>query len=400
MPAVICLLLASALWLGGQAPSPDQSDVNLLTRIRKQMLANLERQPNYTCVETVERTRHSGAGRKLEMQDKLRLEVALVDGNEIFAKPGSRKFEETDLRVFIPDGAFGNGNFALHARAIFGEQGVTFQHGRASIAGGKSVVRYDYAMPARLSGYRIRISEREATVGYHGAIYADPTSLDVRRIEVIADDIPAEFDLLQASDAVDYQRVQIGGNDFLLPVHSQLIMTDRHQQENRNEVRFEDCHLFTGESKLSFDDPLPESGAPSAVVREVELPGNLELSVSLLEELDLGETAVGDPVRAGLQLDLRNGKELLFPKGSITSGRITRMERWPGFIVVGLVFTEIASERAHAQLNLKLQSIANQRMWMPQSRVILAIPPRAGEAVITMREGMRKLPRIRTVWRT
>src|SRR6184192_2261693 len=91
----------------------------LLSRIRLSMSQNLKRQPNYTCVETVERSRRAGATRKFQLQDTLRLEVALVDGKEMFAWPGSRNFEDTDLRNMVTTGAIGNGNFALHARSIF-----------------------------------------------------------------------------------------------------------------------------------------------------------------------------------------------------------------------------------------------------------------------------------------
>ena len=80
------VLCGSPLLLSAQlAP-----DVALLARIRTHMLETLERQPNYTCVETVERSRRAAAARRFQLQDTLRLEVALVEGHEMFGWPGSK----------------------------------------------------------------------------------------------------------------------------------------------------------------------------------------------------------------------------------------------------------------------------------------------------------------------
>src|SRR5690349_7792012 len=107
----IRMLLAAAPLLPAQ-------DADLFTRIREKMSDVLLRQPNYTCTETVERTSQTPAGRSI-VGDTLRLEVALVDGKEMFAWPGSKEFEDRKLRDLVPTGMFGNGNFAIYARILF-----------------------------------------------------------------------------------------------------------------------------------------------------------------------------------------------------------------------------------------------------------------------------------------
>jgi hypothetical protein len=79
-----------------------------LSRIRNQMGDRLRRQPNYTCVETVERSTRSGPKKNFQLRDTLRMEVALADGKEMFAWPGAKKFEATDLSDMVKDGAIGN----------------------------------------------------------------------------------------------------------------------------------------------------------------------------------------------------------------------------------------------------------------------------------------------------
>src|SRR5262245_59103634 len=88
------------------------ADILLLARIKAKAAENLKRLPNYTCTETVVRTRRRRESRKTEPVDTLRLEVALVDGREMFTWPGGGKFEEKNLGEMVGAGAaISNGNF-------------------------------------------------------------------------------------------------------------------------------------------------------------------------------------------------------------------------------------------------------------------------------------------------
>ena len=82
-PVLAALLLA-------QTTAHSQSADLLLKRIVEHMSHTLAVQPNYTCVETVERWITPRKGKRY-MQDRLRFEVALVDGKETFAWPGAQK---------------------------------------------------------------------------------------------------------------------------------------------------------------------------------------------------------------------------------------------------------------------------------------------------------------------
>jgi hypothetical protein len=62
------------------------------------------------------------------------------------------------------------------------------------------------------------VNQREAVVGFHGSFYVDPDTLEVRRLGVVAEDIPAELELTAAETRVDYARLRIGDDEFLLPV--------------------------------------------------------------------------------------------------------------------------------------------------------------------------------------
>ena len=292
----VCMLAVGAL-----LPAQELSEGTLLlARIRAHAVETLRRQPNYTCVETIERSRRKAGTRRYELVDSLRMEVALVDGREMFAWPGEKKFEEKPLSELVTNGAMGNGNFALHAKALFQSNAPVFTHRGESIEAGRLLVRYDFKVPQMLSGYNIRVGPQRAVVGYHGSFWADSQTLDLVRLVVHADDIPPSLPLSAASDLMSYARIPMGGSDFLLPNWSELTLTDLAGNESRNRVGFSDCRQYAGDSVLSFEEP--EAAARSTEPSEamVRIPEGTEVTIALDQDLDLEQASIGDPVRARL----------------------------------------------------------------------------------------------------
>jgi hypothetical protein len=234
------------------------------------------------------------------------------------------------------------------------------------------------------------VNNREAIVGFHGSFYADPATFDVLRMEVFAEDIPAELGVSAAETTVNYSRLRIGDDEFLLPVDSQLMMA-MPEAVSRNWVRFSSCRKFTGESTLSFNDPvLTEASAPAAPT-ETEIPAGLTLQLDM-PDLDLMQAAVGDPVRAVMLADLKNRRQLLAPKGSVARGRIVRLDRYPSYFLLQIEFQDLDWPGGHARLKLSFDQTAFV------SRSISRAQP-GGEILITRQAGPR-LSGILMFWRT
>jgi hypothetical protein len=295
----------------------------------------------------------------------------------------------------VSQGATGNGNFALHARAIFRGQGARFEYRGDGSTGNQPWVRFAFQVPLERSGYSLRMGEHKAIVGYHGSFDADPKSLDLERIEVIADDIPKELHLTSAEDRVEYARTQIGSGEFLLPSASELTMVDLDGSENRNQVRFDSCRQFTGESVLTFDDVAPSSSnSVSPGVAEIALPPDLSMTLGLLDDVDLTNAAIGDPVRARLQNDLKLKGRLLVPKNATAAGRITRVEHRGDSLVVGLTFDELEAPGVRARLLLRLDdlTLADPDRVPARARYVLSAV-RPGEGILSLGVGRTRLNR-------
>ena len=364
-------------------------DAGLLPRIRAKMTDVLLRQPDYTCTETVERSQQTSGGRP-RVSDTLRLEVALVDGKEMFAWPGSKQFEDRKLKDLVSTGMFGNGNFALYARILFLGNVASFEDRGEQALGGHPAWRYDFRVPRSAGSHWLRVNDREAAVGFHGSFYADPMTLDVRRLEVVAEDIPAELGVTASEISVDYGRLQIGDDTYLLPTESNIMMA-MPDEVSRNSIRFAACRRFTGESTLLFTDPaLTDASAPAEPVVETAISAGNILEFKL-QDLDLMHAAVGDPVQATLLFDLKKQRKVLAPKGSIARGRIVRLDRYPDEFVLQIDFQDLDWLGGHAALKLSLDQTA--RALSADAR------PAGGVLRISRRSGQR-LSDILMFWRT
>ena len=379
----------------------------LLGRIQAHMGGILSHTPNYTCIETMERTMRAGPAHQFSVRDTLRLEVALVEGKEMFAWPGSKKFESDDLRTLISTGAFGNGSFALFAGAVFRSNAPTFTYHGEELLKGRLAVRFDYRVSRLVSGYRITVGEKEGVAGFHGSFWADPNTLDVARLEVIAEEIPPNLGISESIDRIDYARARIGDEEFLLPSESELSITDSGGAQNLNYVRFAGCKQYSGESVLRFDEALSDDPAAKPPEEEIVLPTGLDLNLALADDINADTIAAGDAIHATLSTDVKRKGKLLAPKGAVVLGRITRVQRFNEFTALGMAFTDLYANGKHAGIEpefdrLAMGSNGGVYFWMPtQGRQYPTVVATPHEGLLRLKPGHVVVRRgILMYWRT
>jgi hypothetical protein len=120
--------------------------------------------------------------------------------------------------------------------------------------------------------------------GYHGEIKVDPASGTILRIAIQAD-LRDSFPITAADLSVEYGQVEIGGKNYICPLHSVAIVKaytrapdmgseeplypckgtrpdnirDMPIQTMINDIAFRQYHLFRSESRiLTTSDPAPQ----------------------------------------------------------------------------------------------------------------------------------------------
>ena len=100
---------------------------------------------------------------------------------------------------------------------------------------------------------------RQVTPGYQGLVYVQKGVNMILRI-TLDPQPPADFPVQDVHQVIDYNYVDISGQQFLLPFFSTVQMRDG-QQASRNEIEFRSYHKYAAGSTITFDDvdtPLPE----------------------------------------------------------------------------------------------------------------------------------------------
>jgi hypothetical protein len=319
--------------------------VLLLARVKAHMREELNRLPNCSCLETVQRDHQPAGGRMLPL-DTVRLEVLYSDGHELYASPGDSHFSANQPMDFVGSGTIGNGHFALFLGEIAGEGSrLSYDYKGEEVLHGRKLARYDYRVPVSMSGHTVNCPEGSGKVGTKGTFWADPATYDIVRIAMEADEIPPELPIQQYLTSIDYAHTNLGGKDFLLPQAGDMRFLKFSGEDSRNHIEFTHCHLYGAQSSISFGPSggFPQFGASSVLDMKRELLPALPVVIKLTSGIT-EKTAVGTLIHGVVAGNVVHKGKVLIPDGSPARGRVRRLE-WNdekgGYYIVALEFTDL-----------------------------------------------------------
>jgi hypothetical protein len=322
----VALLLAAAT-------AAVAADRELLDHVRSRVRENTNRIPRYTCRQTVNRTEYRSR-HLITWHDRLRLDVAVLDGVETFSWAGAHQFDTKAIDQLTASGSSGSGSFAAFLVSVFVHDST-----RITPLGPS---QFAFEVPVESSGYVYRgPAGNQRVIGFHGSFLVDETTAELKRLTVEADHFPADDQISRVEDVMDYHTVRIGDGDFLLPENASMDVLFKSGAETRNETRFSDCREYVAESSIHFGDDDPKPPAPVPIARAPQpLPSGTRLDIGLQSPIDSGSAAAGDRI-TGIVL---HGPR----KNETVQGRILRLEqflfplpRW----VVEIQFDPIATPR-------------------------------------------------------
>ena len=264
-------------------------------------------------------------------------------GTELYSWPGARVFEDRPLVEMVNSGFISDGDFASMTSNIFVNRTATITYAGPESDGARSLLRYDFHIPQMMSGWQLRLGNLKGIVGARGSFRVDATTLELVRLNFVAEDLPPFSPEKSLQESAEYGKVRIGENDVLLPVSVELSAEAFDGTTRLNHVTFTGCRQYGVESSISFtDDATPVTTAPVAGPPGT-LPGGLSIPMHLAAPIDSAHAAVGDEVRAIVSKDVKRAGEMLLPRGALVKGVIRRFEKHNGnapYFEVGLEFTE------------------------------------------------------------
>jgi hypothetical protein len=259
------------------APIPPPDSVRqqqILSQIKEYALNYTKNLPNFICVEVIRRYVDPMSVDHYRSIGNVLARVSYNQGQEsykVYSVNGH--VEDTTIdRAAAGGGAISQGEFGSMMREIFEEKsGATFNWDHWATLRGRRMAVFNYAIGSGRSGYSIAYSsgpgdEQRIYTAYRGLIYADQDTGEVARITFEAIDIPQSFPVRQATEILDYDLVEISGQQYVTPMSAKLYMA-AGREKTKNELEFRNYRKFGTESAITYDadptapapPPLPES---------------------------------------------------------------------------------------------------------------------------------------------
>jgi VWFA-related protein len=215
--------------------------------------------PNFICTQVTSRSIDSDGDGKWKHQDTFTVRLTYVDNVEkrtILAVNGQATSASPEQMM----GVQSEGELGGVLKSVFQPSSKTdFQWKESGTLGPGIVQVFDYRVSREHSAFVLArgvTGDQEVITSFHGEIFIDNATHSVRRVTMVADDLPKTFFIQDSSVAVDYDYIGIDGHDFLLPVGAQVRLRQRGHRVMLNEIEFRDYRRFGSKVKIT---PVPQS---------------------------------------------------------------------------------------------------------------------------------------------
>jgi hypothetical protein len=239
-------------------PSFLRSDDPLIRKAANAALDFTETLPSYVCQEMMARFQSETRPASFQPIDVVSTEVVYENGKEDYrnitvnGKAVKKSMEETG-------GSWSTGEFGTVLIDLFSPAtAADFHFRRDSRAGSVLAKMYDFDVARQNSHWSIHAGSQMYVPAYSGAVWIDPKTSRVLRIEMQAKGMPGEFPLDDVESATDYEYIRLGdAQQYLLPVHAETLSCQRSSSLcAKNIIDFRNYHKYTGESTIKFGDPV------------------------------------------------------------------------------------------------------------------------------------------------
>jgi hypothetical protein len=219
--------------------------------------------PNFMCVEITDRSIDVKGTGNWKHRDTIGELLRYRDKNETHTMleiNGVRSTSDRDNLLKEKSSTLSGGELGGVLRAVFAPSARTECRWKETDALGSGTVQvFDYHVAKSNSMYSVVGSnDQQLMVAFHGQVFIDSATRNVRRISLEAEDLPKDFPTRASVVGVDYDYVSINNHDYLMPTSAELRVRQSHRQASLNTIRFRDYKKYGSAMKIVDYKPVED----------------------------------------------------------------------------------------------------------------------------------------------
>jgi hypothetical protein len=234
-------------------PLPPAADDHYILEARDVAADFTAHLPNYACTEFM--TRYESTSRPVNWHalDVVSAEIFHETGIETY-KNVSIDGKPTHKEMDKLQGSWSTGEFSSLMSDLFSPAtAAEFRMVRQATIATKTARVYDFQVDRNHSHWHVETNSQSIYPAYKGSVWIDPEGARVLRIEIQSRAIPVGFPLDTAETVVEFGRVRIGAQDYLLPVHAESLSCERGTSNcSRNSIGFRNYHKYDANSNIQY----------------------------------------------------------------------------------------------------------------------------------------------------
>ncbi|MBZ5511878.1 MAG: hypothetical protein LAN70_12010 [Acidobacteriia bacterium] len=252
---------AGCAWISSNHP-----ELAPLAQVCESAMSMRQTLPNFICEQETRRSQpvavmNVGRPSYREAVDVVTAEVTYADGEERFGNIAVNGHPAASIPANF--GMWSEGEFSPVVTSILHPMSSPeLRYRGEQQMGSTPVLVYDYRIA---SGHNVswawRINGRESLPGYHGTLWVDKTTGQLRRLtrESSKDEVESWTHYVLVANDIRYDAVDIAElGKFFLPVRSELMSCERGMTFcNRNVLTFKNCRKFSAKARIITDAPEP-----------------------------------------------------------------------------------------------------------------------------------------------
>jgi hypothetical protein len=237
-------------------PPPTTEQAKILDQVREFVLDYDKRLPNFICMQVTRRFQDPSGLEVWNNVDTITAKLSYFENKEqkqvMFV---NNRYVDIDYDK-LGGGATSTGEFGNLLKGVFERDSLAeFGWERWATLRGRLHYVFNYRVRQTNSKWKIYYDRAlDITPGYSGLLFVDADYKTVSRIVMTAEDVPPSFPVQMARTQLDYDFADIAGQQFLLPLRSELRMRSG-KQLLKNEVEFRSYRRYGADIQIKFDVP-------------------------------------------------------------------------------------------------------------------------------------------------